>query len=459
MRFTFSTLLLLAPGLFAAEEPQRSGTPRTLIPGKPIMEEDSSSQPIPAISLLPEGSILEKVMLPRYDKNRKLASVLRCEEMTLVTTDLISGKTVSIESFNPDRTPKAKIDLATALFDQKKNLLKADGAVALASDRFNAEGTGLVYALDQQRGFLKGPVTTTIIQAPATAMNRTSPAIRATALFSASFLPLVAAPPTVAPEELAKIEQAAAPMAGKAAEANKEARTGLRAALEASEAANKATLEFLDQADLLAANSNASDTPVPEAKPLELPVDPTQTKIDSKGLYFDSPNNVVVFLKDIVVNDPGYHLTAANELKIFFDKKAPAKAAKKEAEAVDPATPADSKKTEKKNSLSFGGGNFGDPRTIIATGAVRVLQKNAPAGKQAAEASGAMFHYDLATGTVTVSGGFPWFRQGTTALRAGKAGAWIRIDKNYNISSDPNGQWTVIGSLKDAQNQKDPKGR
>ena len=452
MRFPVSTtLLLLAPGLFAAEEPRRSGTPRPLIPGKPLTEDSTS--PIPAISFLPEGSILENVMLPRYDRNRKLTSVLRCEEMTLVSTDIISGKTVSVESFHPDRTTKARLDLTFALLDQKKNLLKANEAVTIVSDRLNAEGTGLVYSLDQQRGFLKGPVTTTIIQAPATAMNRTSPAIRATALFGASLLPLIAAPPTVAPEELAKIEQAAAPMAGKAAEANKEARSGLRAALEASEAANKATLEFLDEADLLAANDNAAASPSPEPASPEIPNDPALTKVHSKGLYFDSANNVAVFLKDIVVTDPSYQLTASNELKIFFEKKAPAADAKKESSAAEP------KKTEKKNSVNFGGGNFGDPRSIVATGAVRILQKNVPAGKQGVEASGSMFHYDLLTGTVTISGGKPWFRQGSTGLVAGKATAWIRIDKDYNISSDPNGEWTAFGNLKETQNLKGADGR
>lgn len=383
-------------------------------------------------------------MLPRYDKNRKLTSVLKCDEMTLVSDDVITGKRVSIESFHPDRTVKARINLASAIYDQAQSLLRAGEAVVISSERLHAVGTGLVYSLDQQKGFLNGPVTTTLLQARPTAMNPASPSLRATALLGISLMPLIAAPPKATPEETAQIERDAAPMAEKAAAAEKTARNELRAALEASDATNKSAIEFLEKADLLAANGSASAEPAPEPEPLAVPNDPTLTKVDSKGLYFDSTENVVVFLKDIVVNDPGYHLTAANELKIYFDKKEPAA-------PKAPAPDEDSKAGDKRGSIRFGGGNFGDPRLIVATGAVKVVQKNPAQGEEAVQASGAMFHYDIATETITIRGGSPWFIRGNQGLRAGKPDSWLRLDKNYNITTDPNGQWTLFGNLKGAQ--------
>jgi len=432
----------LLPGILAAQEPERSGTPRALTPGKETAE-DSNAQPIPAISLLPDGSVLEKVMLPRYDSNRKLTSVLRCDEMTLVSSDIITGKNVSIESFNPDRTVKAHLELANAFYDQAESILKANETVTIVSERLTAKGTGLIYSLDQQKGFLKGPVTTTLLEAPSTAMNSASPGLRATALLGASLMPLIAAPPVVPAAESAKITQEAAPVGEKATEAEKAARNDLRAALEASDATNKATREFLEKAGELDANGEggAAAQPPAEPKPFEIPDDPNGTKIHSKGLYFDAKENAVVFLKDVVVDDPRYELTASNELKIYFEKKAPADPKKE-------ATPKKEGADAKKGSFSFSGsGSFGNPRSMVATGAVVLTQKNPDKGEAPLKASGSLFHYEIASGAATIRGGSPWIVRGNQGLRAGKANSWIRIDKEYNFVTDPDGKWTAFGAV------------
>ena len=413
---------------------------------------------IPAMSLLPEGSVLEKVMLPRYDKERKLSSVLRSEQMTLVTQDQISGKNVSIELFNPDRTRRGRIDLQQAIYDQKRAILTAREPVRMDSPRFTAEGTGLYYAVDKNRGFLVGPVTTQIIELPATAMNPRSPALRATALFGASFLPLLAAPPVnlkPTAEETAALDKEAASQAGKVTEANKATRTDLAATLKASDEANKAVGDFLVQADLLESGQGTPDS-VPSDKPLDLKPDPNRTTVNSKGgMYFDTAEGVFVFLKQVVVRDPRFDLDGANELKIFFDKKEVPKAAKEAEKAgakqgapaeAPPATPDAGKadgqpKKDKKNSLDFGGGaNVGDPRKLVATGAVHLLQKGGE-GKEPIEASAAFFSYDIVTGDIILRGGYPWVRQGKNYQRAMEPNLGIRLDKNYNFVAEP-GTWT-----------------
>lgn len=461
----------------------RGPSPFSQILGGPTDEENPEKSPIPAISLLPEGSILENVMIPRYDKERRLASVLRCQSMVLEKADLISGKTVAIESYLPDRTLRARVNLTQALYNQRKGLLRADETVTISSDRLDAVGTGLIYSLEESRGFLKGPAKTTITQPTPTAMNNRSSGLRATAFLGASLLPLIAAPPAVDPAESALIQQQAAPLAAEVAEASAAARDEIRSVLKDSLAANQATLQFLNEADLLSAAETTE--PLPEAKRLELPPNPDRTTVDCKGgLYFDSKAGVAVFLKNVVVKDPSYDLTAASELKIFFEKPPEKPAPKKNEKPADkpadgtaakepapketppPADPvskevpadkktadkpAETKKPEKKNSMEFGSGSFGNPKTIVATGAVKIVQKNTPQGKDPVQASGNMVHYDLKTGTITISGGYPWFIQGSVALRASTPNAWIRVDKDYNISSDPNGGWTTDLNLKDIQ--------
>ncbi|HVJ44967.1 MAG TPA: hypothetical protein VM511_01185, partial [Luteolibacter sp.] len=292
MRATLPTLLTLATGfaLPAAAQMTRAPMPfRQFLgtAGEP-REPEEPDRAIPAISLLPEGSILEKVMIPRYGKDRKLSSVLRSDRMVLIKTDLISGETVSIVAYNPDRSQKARVDLKQALFDQKKNLLRADEAVTINSDRLTSSGTGLIFSIEKSEGVLLGPAITTITKPTPTAMNSALPGLRATALLGVSILPLIAAPPPgPTPEETARIAKESAPMAAEAKEAAAKARGEMRNVLEESQKANESALAFLKEADLLAAAETTE--PPPKSEPLVLPPNPDRTTITNDGpIYFNS---------------------------------------------------------------------------------------------------------------------------------------------------------------------------
>jgi hypothetical protein len=419
LRAIIPALLLLTPGFLTAAEEE------------PVAE--PASRAIPAISLLPEGSILKGVMLPRYDSDRKLVGLLKAERMTLKTASHILGETVVMELFNPDRTSRGRIDLATADFFQDKGLVQTKNPISIVSDRVRAEGAGLVYDLHHSKGFIIGPATTRISQPSPTAMNSASPALRATALLGASFLPLIAAPPALpSAAEMAKLEQDAVPKAPEAAAANKETRDKLRSTIDASEKANKDTLAFLEQADLLAAAENST---VPaEAKPLDIKPAANQTVITSDGgFYFDTVGGVFVYLKNVRVNDPRFELSGADELKIFFDKKE-AKAATPDGTAAKP---------KGKDSLSLGSGAIGDPTKVVATGVIKLVQKTPGTGKEPIQASGARMSFDLATGDKIITGGFPWFLQGSSYARAKEANAIIRIDKDMNVVTQGNWEFGV----------------
>jgi hypothetical protein len=66
--------LLLALGMSAAHA-EPDGT---------AAEEAVPERKLPAVSLLPAGSVLRNVMIPRYDQQRKLSAVLRTGVMTIV---------------------------------------------------------------------------------------------------------------------------------------------------------------------------------------------------------------------------------------------------------------------------------------------------------------------------------------------------------------------------------------
>ncbi len=271
-------------------------------------------------------------------------------------------------------------------------------------------------------------------------MKTPSSSLRATGLLGMTLLAhsLQAAPPQpVSPAESASLAADAKSKSAEVAASNAMAKTRLETDLADSTAASQAVAEFLVQADLPAVPPAAE----PVAKPLEVKNGPSDTIIHcTGGMYFDADNGVLVYLKDVTVNDPRYKLTGADELKIFFEKK-PVEP-KKEGAASEPETSADKKEAGLGGDI---GAKFGDVERIVATGAVVLDQKAAP-GKEPIKASGRIFTYNLKDDVVIISRGFPWFTQGTTYMRANEEALSLKIyPKTGSFATE--GDWTMGGNI------------
>lgn len=372
-------------------------------------------------------------MLPRYDENHRLVGVLKAATITLVNEEIVAGKTVTIGFSNPDGSPRGHIDLSNANFNQVKGFLEAHEPVTLQSTRFHAKGTGLYYAFNQGEGFLPGPATTWILAPiePSITMNSSQSAIRTTALAGIALVSQSLAQPPASPTDSLKADSA--PASSEHSAAATSARLDLRADLAAAAAATAKAKAFLEQTELLAANSTENPPETTEAKPLDVQPGPNDTVISCDGgMYFDVDQGVFVYLKNVHVTDPRFSLSGANELKIFLTQK--------------PANKPTTDKPAAKEPAGMGlGAKFGDVDRIIATGAVRILQKNVADTKAPVEASGAIFTYHAKTGQILLSGGYPWVKQGTTFMRAKQPNLTLRIQKNGSFVTE--GNWDMGGSL------------
>lgn len=466
--------------------------------------------------LMPDGGILKNVLIPQYDDNLALTATLRAEEMKIAVaketekldqpgetenpvnsgTDQSTAtaaatakappkKTVQIKHidaikvqlvfFNPDRTPRGNIDMATARYDAKKQLLTSKDPVSLVSDDLTASGSGLVYDIEKTRGFLSGPVVATTKIDQSTSMN-TQPvrqAIAAGTLMMAAAAPLPAqeaAPPapTVAeriaearlsPEELASItkdSESGRPLLKAAAD---QGNAAMEEATRRSEHASSILAEFLSAATLTtllaepAAPSSATtsnDVPRPN-----IPEGPPKTRITADdGAFFDSTNGLLIFLKNVVVRDPRFSLTGADEVKVFFDSPEETEAARREmmakiqakadakarAEGRDPEAErqeakeqaADEKKPVEDEKSGFDA-KFGEPNKIIATGTVVVEGITSKTGEDPvkASASARTIVYDLKKEEFILRGGSPWFM------------------RNGQVSSVPGNDAYIVITMKD----------
>jgi hypothetical protein len=262
-------------------------------------------------------------------------------------------------------------------------------------------------------------------------------------------LPLLAAPPTITEAQIAEMNADAVSKAPAANAARKAAQASLESDIAAAAVASKDVATFLVQADL----------PVPPAvaepaagQPLQVNPGPNDTVINcTGGMYFDADAGVLVYLKNVTVKDPRYDLTGADELKIFFTKKPV-----EEKPAPPPGEPT-SDKTSDPTQAEIGddlGARFGDVERIIATGAVRLDQK-AVEGKDPIKASGRVFTYNLKEDRILLSGGFPWFTQGTTYMRAMEPNLTLQLfPKTGSFVTE--GNWQMGGDLEQKKKDANP---
>lgn len=298
---------------------------------------------------------------------------------------------------------------------------------------------------------------------------------------------LIAAPPApLSSAQLLELDRLAMPMLEKiTAEQNDSQKTidlDTRRS-KATDSTMKPFLQQIGQAALLVQSPQA--TPAPPAPPAQ-PVTPAVPATDPKdpndpknptakkttettlkvecdgGLYFDSENGVLVYLKNIRLTEPRFKLTCSDELKVFLDQK-PEKSVKKPAgkaaadktelpapttsnkvaTAKAPKAAADANNAKKKRT---GTTSFGELKRIVATGNVKVVQKD-DRGRLFI-ASGGTASYDAKTGEMILKGGLPRLQQSAKQyLQAQESGQWIRIHKNGKLITS-NGKWVMQTTTK-----------
>lgn len=406
------------------------------------MSEDANTQKIrkiPAISLLPDGSELEGVVLPRYNDNLQLTGSLRADKLTLVSPEIVQGDNVYIKLIDPDRSDEpTRITLGSATLNQISGIITAEEDITIHAARFTATGSALHLAFEDGRGFVSGPATTNIKPQQKTAMQPPATPRRPMLLATATLGVTIAAssmaqskPPAPSADDLPDLRKqtATSPMSFQA-ETN-ETRQNL-AETEAlsrdiSNAANTFLLnQVLEQGEAIPAPPKRG-----ESKPLEIEATPEDTRILSDGgFYFDSEAGILVYLQNVRVSDPRFTLDGADELKIIFAKK-----------------PQTEKNTQNKKNDDLTGefaAGVGDVERIIATGRVRFNQRQPQDGKPPVEASGALFNYDIAKGEIILSGGYPWVRQGGYYARA--------LQPNLNLRIRRDGSFVTEGNWDSGQN-------
>lgn len=123
----------------------------------------------PALQLLPPGSVIKGISLPRYEKHR-VSALLTAKEMEVKTRSVVRLQSIraSLYAASGETTT---VCCQTAHYDFKSDEVRSDTAVEVRHPLFTALGQSAQFNTTSGVGMLYGPVRTTI---SAGALNKKS---------------------------------------------------------------------------------------------------------------------------------------------------------------------------------------------------------------------------------------------------------------------------------------------
>lgn len=121
---------------------------------------EMAASEFPGLQLLPPGSLVKGISLPRYEKHR-VSALLMADLMEVLTRSDISFTSIRANLY----AENGEITLVTcpkAAYDFRTKMVNSTTRTEVDSTRFSALGTGVTFSTETNMGVLKGPVRTTV---------------------------------------------------------------------------------------------------------------------------------------------------------------------------------------------------------------------------------------------------------------------------------------------------------
>ncbi len=413
-----------------------------------VEDEVKKPEPTPDFGLMPTGSVLRRLKLPRYSKENKLEQVATINQLTIISETELDARDMEIQMLDEkgERVGHAEVKFAT--------INKISKAVKVVDDfhfehtNYSIDSRGLLFNLQEQRGIFFGPVKTTF-KRPVSQVNnfhKTLPSLAAMLILPTSSLIAEPAPPSA--EEIAKIESAAQP--SKEIDHDEPTDAIIKRNEEQSKAAKEALTDFIKSAapeiqTIVQNDAPAATADAEKKEPAEEPVKSTASQATitcDGGMFMDAEKGIIVYRKNVNIDAEmvdkknqrtPFSLDCDDEMKIFLRKKEKAK--------------------NKDGKGSIGDIEFSEVKEAIATGNAIVRMKDTKKGGPDLVARAEEVFYDGASQSFILRGGRPSIQQGTQSVKALKEGLTIRVsNEGVVMSGDGNGKnWETKVDLPENQ--------
>ncbi len=405
------TISLLITGLISADE---AG-----IVEKNLTIKKKHSR-LPALEILPEGSILKNIRLPRYNTDYTNASLITAEQLKVISNNEIQGTNVSISLYDKTGKSKTQTTLNAVNLNQVTGLITSRENLTFHADTFSASSQGIVLDWEKHCGFLLGKNQTIIyIKESNPMINSQAPLEPAPTSIkkNAAIVTVKAAatlatfPALLSAQDTAKIDELSQPSTEKFIQQLDQTKERLKAT-----AIAEAKIETIRKNlnDLL---GKPAKIPADQPVPAELfPITGKDfIKITSDQLLFDAKQGLFVYSGDVKITHPKYSFTCDGELKIVLNETVNTK-----------KLSAEEKAKLKPNDL------FDDLKYIIATKNVLVQAKDNKGNPVTATTQNLTFN--KATGDIILRGMMSRVTTTQAQLKVIKKNGYIRLDQDMNAS-------------------------
>lgn len=130
-----------------------------LLPGQ-VADRTASKDEFPALQLLPPGSKVHGISLPRYQEHRVTAHII-ADLLEVRTRQLVKMTAIHTVLYS-ENGETTHLNLADADYDFSTSVMTTDSPASVNNPRFSARGSAVIFNTATQQGVLKGPVHTTL---------------------------------------------------------------------------------------------------------------------------------------------------------------------------------------------------------------------------------------------------------------------------------------------------------
>ena len=305
----------------------------TLLEKKDLtLNKNKGKSKLPSLEILPAGSILKNICIPRYNPNYTNSSLLTAEELEIISSDEIKGSNVNIRLYGEDGVEKTQTTLNSVSLNQQTGIVTSLENLTFEGESFATSSQGIVVDVEKHRGFLLGRNHSIIYIKESESMinskdkSNTAKKAPKKVLATAALATITSSPTLLTAQELTQIDDLAKPSTELFIDQLEQTKADLQAT-----AIAEAKIEAIRK-DLEAKLINKPQIQDNQAPPKELvPIEGRDhVKITSDRFFFDAKKGLFAYSGNIKITHPQYSFTCDGELQIVLKeadavKKLPAK--------------------------------------------------------------------------------------------------------------------------------------
>lgn len=114
----------------------------------------------PALQLLPPGSRIQGISLPRYQEHRVTAHIM-ADLLEVLSRFEVRMATIHTVLYG-EAEDTTHVQMQDATYDFRTSIMASDTPASVTNPRFSAEGSAVSFNSETRCGIIKGPVHTTL---------------------------------------------------------------------------------------------------------------------------------------------------------------------------------------------------------------------------------------------------------------------------------------------------------